>query len=217
MSLSRRVQEIGREQRGGRSEKGRRCCGMFETETCGTTLPSTSHIAKPANSSAGGSEGVAVDRLDFFALAERARAKGHRPAALFASLIHGNRPAFITQADEDAAQARLKAAAQEQGGQVVLKRVGWRQTQRSGDPQPPAGGQGGRENELLEDDVRLVRCVMLAARKHGITEPFAIARKLKPEWTLDEWNAAHERNEEAELAKLRDSTAGREELWRPLA
>ncbi len=49
-----------------------------------------------------------VGRLDFFALAERARARGRNPGALFKWLLVQRRFDYITQADEDAAADRLR-------------------------------------------------------------------------------------------------------------
>lgn len=46
--------------------------------------------------------------LDFLALANRARARGHRPGAIFFDLIKNRRTAFITIVDEEAARAQLR-------------------------------------------------------------------------------------------------------------
>jgi hypothetical protein len=48
-------------------------------------------------------------RLDFLALAERARASGNQPPKLFVWLLKHKRFDFIAQANEDAAAARLRA------------------------------------------------------------------------------------------------------------
>jgi hypothetical protein len=150
----------------------------------------------------GGSE---ADRLDFFALAERARAIGNQPGAMFAWLIAEQKKSFITQADEDRAAERLRAI-----------RNGPARSRTSGDPPPRRQG-----DIVLDEEGRLVCGILLAAKKHRVRDPFTIVRKIKPHWTRAEWQAAVDRYEEAELAKMRKQiTANDPELataWKPLA
>ena len=63
-------------------------------------------------------------RLDFLALAERARASGNQPPKLFVWLLKHKRFDFIAQANEDAAAARLRVwrnGPRQQGGGAVAK------------------------------------------------------------------------------------------------
>ena len=112
-----------------------------------------------------------ADRLKFFAGAVHAQSVGANPPRLFAWMIWKKRWDFITQADEDEANSRLKKA------------------QRVDLPRPTAGQGGGRPT--LSQDARLVRDLRAMLRQKGIhVDPFAAARKHLPGWTRERWDAA---------------------------
>ena len=120
--------------------------------------------------------GGEAGRLDFLALADRARTCGNNPARLFAWLLKQRRFEFITQANEDAAADRLR-----------VLRDGPRQRGRGEDdwnrspkPQPMA----------LSDDDKLVIACIRTAKQHRGAEPFMLARQLKG-WSRDRWDEAH--------------------------
>ncbi len=112
-------------------------------------------------------------RLDFLALAERARARGHRSGALLFWLLREGKTTFITQADEDEASRRLKEhlfgdlrPREQWGGDASMP------------PAPP-----------LSDDERFVVACIRAAKAHRIEDPFTIARRAQG-WTRERWEGA---------------------------
>lgn len=109
-------------------------------------------------------------RLDFFAMAHRARTRGQRPGALFVWLLRERKTEFITIADEDAARRQLREhdygpdmRAHERGG--------------GGEQSPPA--------ELSAEE-RLVEACLLVAKQNRIEDPAAIAREARG-WSRDKW------------------------------
>lgn len=125
-------------------------------------------------------------RLDFLALAERARACGNNPPKLFAWLLKQRRFEFITQANEDAAARRLREL-----------RDGPRQRGRGVDPlyaRPKP-----KPIKLTEDDKVVIACIQTAKQRRGI-EPFQLARQVK-NWTRDRWDLAHEAYEQKDAAR----------------
>jgi len=116
-------------------------------------------------------------RLDFLALAERARACGNNPPKLFAWLLRQRRFEFITQANEDAAATRLREM-------------------RDGPRQPRGRGADDqisplrpRKIELTDDDKVVIACIQ-TAKKHRGVEPHVLARQAKG-WTRTRWDQAH--------------------------
>jgi len=104
-------------------------------------------------------------RLDFLALAERARTRGNRAGALLYWLVSRKKTAFITLHDEDEASRRLR---EHLSGPRMRK--------------PPASdwGSGGVERardrpELTEEQKFVVLCVRVAKQHRGLT-PFDVAR-----------------------------------------
>jgi hypothetical protein len=57
--------------------------------------------------------GSAMERLQFFAAAERANRIGRDPCGLFAAIVRRRLYGFISQGEEDAAHKRLKRLAEE--------------------------------------------------------------------------------------------------------
>lgn len=80
--------------------------------------------------------------LQFVSLAERARAHGHEPCRLFSWLLRNQRFEFITLADEEAAQERIKRA---RNGPVVNDRDGGGVADLLGSMFEPARGNSSRD------------------------------------------------------------------------
>lgn len=109
-------------------------------------------------------------RLDFLALAERAKAHGKRTGALFYWLLREKKTVFITQADEDAACVRLRE----------LRDGPRRREQWGGESHPPAP----KPLELTDDERFMLACVRVAAQRR-IDDPFHLARGRG--WTREQW------------------------------
>lgn len=116
-----------------------------------------------------------ADRLKFVAAAEHSLAIGKgNPPGLFAYLVRGGCWRYITQGDEDRANARLKA---------FLR-----------GPEPPRVASASFHRAVgtvLSEDARMVRefrRVFAAARYQG--EPFPQVRRHDPSWTRERWDAA---------------------------
>lgn len=116
-------------------------------------------------------------RLDFLALADRARSAGHNPPKLFAWLLKHRRFDFIAIANEEAAAARLREL-----------NYGKRETGR---------GVGGgacskpltRLSEYTDEDRFVIACIRVGQQHR--CEPFRIAQKAK-QWPRSRWDEAHE-------------------------
>ena len=124
-------------------------------------------------------------RLDFLAMAERARSRGDRPGALLTWLLqHENGRLFITQADEDAAQQRLRE---------------WREGPaiRDSDQESRPAGQG-RGAQLSERD-RTVMAIIRVSNERRL-EPSDVARQVKG-WSRQEWEEAHWACQQAQLKR----------------
>jgi len=115
--------------------------------------------------------GSDAGRLDFFAIAERARARAHNPGGLVRWLLVNKRFEFITQADEDAAVARLRALrdgpCHRDSAHESLRRAS-RTTAL----------------ELTDDERFMVACIRVG--KQNRCDSFSIARQAKG-WTRDRW------------------------------
>lgn len=121
-----------------------------------------------------GFEGEIGER-DFLALANRARTRGHRPAALFFDLISKKRTAFITMADEDEGRRRQK---EHHYGAEIYRRE---QAPRPRFQQPS-----------FTEDERIVLACQRRIRGKSPSELFRMARKhLGQDWTLERWETAH--------------------------
>ena len=113
-----------------------------------------------------------ADRLRFVAAAEHALAVGKgNPPGLFAYLVRGGRWRYLTGADEDRANARIKA---------YLR-----------GPAPPAVAKSSPSRATPSEDARLVlkvRSAMSVAGYRG--DPFPQVRRHDPSWTRERWDAA---------------------------
>jgi hypothetical protein len=117
-----------------------------------------------------------VDRLRFVAAAEHARSIGKaNPCGLFMHLVRSKLWHFLTQDDEDRANARLKAHL-----------FGVPRERETAKPMPAY-----REAPSLSADARIVQAVRSAATKAGYRgDPFYLLRCEKPEWTRERWDRA---------------------------
>ncbi len=116
--------------------------------------------------------GSEAGRLDFLALAERARSQGGDPSRLFAWLITRRRFEFITIADEERASGRLRE-----------HRNGPREEFR------PERATVRRASVEWSDDERLVMaCIRVG--KQTRRDPFSLAREARG-WGRDHWNEIH--------------------------
>ncbi len=116
-----------------------------------------------------------VDRLRLVSAAEHALAIGKaNPAGLFCHLIRGGLWRYITQEDEDRANARIKA---------FLR-----------GPEPPRLASSASRlpaRPVLSEDARLVirvRSALAAAGYRG--DPFPQVRRQDPSWTWERWDLA---------------------------
>lgn len=105
--------------------------------------------------------------LEFFAYAERARAHGARPGALFMWLLRGKRTEFITQADEDAAHARLREHRNGRAGERTTKTAT-------------------TEPRMLSDDEKFYLACVQVSRKENFGDPYRVAYVAK-KWTRAHW------------------------------
>lgn len=112
-----------------------------------------------------------ADRLKFLAGAAHAQAVGSNPCRLFAWMVWKGRWEFITQADEDEAQAKLKAR------------------NRSAFEPPPDVPRPMRPT--LSKDALVVQELTQVLRARGIhADPFRAVSKHLPDWTRERWDAA---------------------------
>ena len=127
------------------------------------------------------------DRLRFVAAAEHARAIGTKnPCGLFVRLIRRGLWSFLTQDDEDAANARLKRHLHGLIPQAPPSKI------------PPA-----RAAVNLSDDallVRVIRAAVAGARYRGDAFPFL--KRENPEWTRERWDRASIELEPPALLRL---------------
>lgn len=141
-------------------------------------------------------------RLEFFALAERARRHGNDAPRLFAWLLRERRFDFITHAEEDAAIARLRRFRdQENRPRSNPAAVGGLAPGIPGTP--GRGGRGRRSSRNtaqdfragLGADERFVQACIITGRDHRI-DPFRIAQAQG--WTRERWDEAKMVYEHAE-------------------
>lgn len=120
------------------------------------------------------------ERLLFIAAAEHARSLGKKnPPGLFMRLVRSKLWSFITQDDEDRANARLKThlfgKAREEGN--------------SGEPR--ISSRPSSTAPTLSPDARIVQAVRAAAQRAGFRgDPFYLIRRERPDWTRERWDAA---------------------------
>lgn len=115
-------------------------------------------------------------RLEFLALAERARTRGDRSGALFYWLLRERKTAFITLSDEDRAAQRLRE---------YLNGP----TQREADRERWGGEGPPRSNpQPFTEPERAVMACIRVAKKHRL-DPAIVARQAKG-WTRQAWDEA---------------------------
>lgn len=136
-------------------------------------------------------------RLDFLALAERARAHGKRAGALFYWLLREKKTVFITQADEDAAADRLREL---HNGR--RPREQWGGGSAGTPPLPP------KPPALTDDEAFMLACERVA-RERGIEHPFILARTR--DWTRERWDTTHAGYEAKRLAFIQASRGGQDQ------
>jgi hypothetical protein len=113
-----------------------------------------------------------ADRLKFVAAAEHALAIGKgNPPGLFAYLLRGGCWRYLTQSDEDRANARIKAYLRGPSPASVPSTV----------PRRP----------LLSEDARMAREYRRSLESAGYRgDPFPQVRRHDPSWTRERWDAA---------------------------
>ncbi len=120
------------------------------------------------------------DRLNVFAIAERARTLGAKnPCALFAWLLRGRHWEFITEGYDDAAHRRLKTALYGEP--------------REATPVVPLVEQAVRATSStpLSDDARFARGVRQVLRNQRyVGDEFTVVRQARPDWTRQRWDMA---------------------------
>lgn len=135
---------------------------------------------------AGLAQDCEASRLDFFAMAERARTRGHKPGALLMWILQGNRREFITQADEDAAVQRMREF---RNGPCDRSQ----QFASEGDffvqPAVPAMGEERQATQAVSENEKLVAAILRVAQQQR-REPSEVAR-LGKGWSREQWEDAH--------------------------
>lgn len=128
-------------------------------------------------------------RLDFVALAERARSRGKDPGAYFYWLLRERKTSFITQHEEDLASRRIKdhiyGAEYECSAQLH-------------EESPPSLAHGGRSEGLTDEEWFVVACVR-AGQQHRL-EPAAVAKRAKG-WSQEAWDGAHDAFQRAQFER----------------
>lgn len=125
-------------------------------------------------------------RLDFVALAERARARGRRAGAMFYWLLRERKTVFITQHDEDEASRRIK---EHLHGPL-------RETSAEG---PPSQGDGAGSEDLGPDERFVAACARVA--KQNRLDPADIAREAKG-WSKQAWDEAYHAFQQAQFERI---------------
>ncbi len=138
------------------------------------------HRQGVAQGRVGASEG---DRLKFVAAAEHALAIGKgNPPGLFAYLVRNSCWRYLTVADEDRANTRIKAF--QRGPEPSREDPGSR---------PFSIGSRGMDRTApgLSEDARIVKAVREAAIRAGIfRDPYPAFQARYPEWGPDRWASA---------------------------
>jgi hypothetical protein len=128
-----------------------------------------------------------ADRLRFVGAAEHALTIGkENPAGLFAWLVRNGCWRYITQDDEDRANARIKAFLRGPEPLPIASRPGFRT------PSAPPTLSSSRPIEPgLSEDARIVREIRAAFIRAGLfRDPWPAFSARYPEWTRARWDAA---------------------------
>src|SRR5215831_14270519 len=131
------------------------------------------------------------DRLSFLALAEHAKVVGSQnPCGLFAALVQRQHWHFVTDSDEDIAQARLKAYLYGPAARAA--------------PPPVA------ERPELSPDAVIVRYVRTQLAQAGWQgEAFGLVSRADPTWTRERWERAAAELTQAQAAWQQANTLNR--------
>lgn len=123
-------------------------------------------------------------RLDFIALAQRARSRGKRAGALFYWLLREHKTGFITHADEEEAARMLREHLN-----------GPREK-----PQICGEGQSARTNVVFSEDAKRYAGCIAAARQKNISDPYIVAQRVF-DWDREQWGRAQFEHEQAKSAQ----------------
>jgi len=127
-------------------------------------------------------------RLDFVALAERARSRGKDPGAYFYWLLRERKTGFITQHEEDLASKRIKDHLY--GAE--------HERPKHHDDGPPSLVRGGRSEGLTAEEWFVVTCVRIG-KQHRV-EPAAVAKRAKG-WSQEAWDDAFDAFQRAQFER----------------
>jgi hypothetical protein len=131
------------------------------------------------------------DRLTFVALAEHAKMVGStNPCGLFAALVRRQQWHFVTDSDEDVAQARLKAYLYGRAARAA--------------PPPTAAPPDLSPDAAI---VRYVRTQLAHADWHG--DAFGLVSRADPTWTRERWDRAAAELAQAQTAWQHANTLNR--------
>ena len=135
-------------------------------------------------------------RLDFVALAQRARMSGRKSGALFFWLLREKKTKFITHATEEEAGRMIKE-------HLYGKQVHQRESQQwgSGHQKTPM-----QPTNFTKEDQFVIACIRVA-KKHRIADPFKLARE--DGWTRDRWNTVLTSYEAKQFEQLQQSRGGK--------
>lgn len=134
-------------------------------------------------------------RLDFVALAERARVRGRRAGALFFWLLRERKTTFITQADEDEAARRLKQHDFGDDGPRACR-------ERLEEHRPPVA-----EVPFSGEERFVAACLRVARQRRAGEDPFRMAQQAKG-WARDRWDQAYERFQKSQRQRWYPSDDG---------
>jgi len=125
----------------------------------------------------------ALDRLTFVALAEHAlRVGSQNPCGLFAKLLGRQCWDFITDADDDAAQTRLKAY-----DYGIARR------------RPPQPSPAAIQLDALSKDAWVIRELQRECARAGLEgDVFALVHRENPAWTRERWDNAVQELDQAQ-------------------
>ncbi len=133
-------------------------------------------------------------RLDFLALAERAKAHGKRAGALLYWLLREKKTVFITQSEEDAAVTRIRELYNPDNRRR-------NQSQQWGGEQRKTPT---RVAECTKEDQFVLACIRVAKR-HRISDPFKLAHE--DGWTRERWDTAFTSYQAKQWKQMQESQA----------
>jgi len=136
-------------------------------------------------------------RLDFVALAQRARMSGRKSGALFFWLLREKKTQFITHATEEEAGRMIKE-------HLYGKQVHQRESQQWGGnaEMSQRQTQNHKSVEWSKEDHFVLACIRIA-KKHRIADPFRMAHS--EGWTREQWDTAQASLEAKQWEQLQRS------------